>query len=197
MGLDTYIEGQTPLDEDEKKDLLLKTISTRHELDRFEQNNIEKAIEWTYKKSFATKKILSFEFITELHKRMFSDVWRWAGRFRKTDKNIGVDKFLISTELHNLLEDCKYWFRENIFPDDEFAIRMKHRLVKIHLFPNGNGRHSRLYADVIISKIFSKSIFSWGNADLSIRGNPRKKYLRALYKADKENYKPLIRFARS
>lgn len=109
MGLELeYIEGQTPIDEEEKEGLKIKTISTRDELDEFEQKNIEQAIEWTIRKKFRMEEILTEEFILEVHKRMFNAVWNWAGKIRKTNKNIGVDKFQISMELRKVLDDCKY-----------------------------------------------------------------------------------------
>ena len=110
MGLDLeYIKGQTPIDEEEKEELKIKTISTRGELDEFEQANIQKSIEWSLKRKYPYEKILTIDFIKEVHKRMFSEVWGWAGAFRKTNKNIGVDKYSIQQELHVLFDDCKYW----------------------------------------------------------------------------------------
>ena len=103
---------------------------------------------------------------------MFNEVWGWAGNFRKTDKNIGVDKFIIPQELRKLIDDCKYWIENKTYPDDEIAIRFKHRLVKIHPFPNGNGRHSRICADILISKGLKKEIFSWGGKKLTDRSEP-------------------------
>ncbi len=198
MGLDIeYIKGQTPIDEEEKDELKNKTISTRGELDEFEQANIEKAIEWSLKANLTLEKILSIEFIKDVHRRMFNEVWGWAGNFRKTDKNIGVDKFIIPQELRKLIDDCKYWIENKTYPDDEIAIRFKHRLVKIHPFPNGNGRHSRICADILISKGLKKEIFSWGGKKLTDRSETRDKYLEAIYKADGENIHPLIEFARS
>ena len=198
MGLNlTYIEGQTPVDEDEKKGLLIKTISTREDLDEFEQYNIEKAVEWSMKYKFKIDKILDEMFIKDLHKRMFNEVWRWAGKFRNTNKNLGVDKFQIGVELRNLIDDCKYWIDDSTYTEDEIAIRFKHKLVSIHLFPNGNGRHSRLCADILISHGFGKQIFYWGGNHLTSSGNPREKYINAIHEADNGNYKLLIEFARS
>lgn len=198
MGLElNYINGQTPISEEEKEGLLIKTISTRDELNEFEQQNIESAIEWTLKQNFSVDKILTIDFILEVHKRMFNKIWEWAGTFRKTNKNIGVDKFQISQDLKILLDDCKYWIENDTFLNDEIAIRFKHRLVKIHPFPNGNGRHSRLCADIFISHVFKKKVFSWSGSNLIKPGDSRKKYIEAIYKADKGNIKPLINFARS
>ena len=192
-----YIEGQTPLDEDEKEGLLIKTISTKGELDEFEQTNIQQAIEWTLKNKFTKEQILTEEFILLVHKKMFDEVWEWAGYKRKSNKNIGVDKYQISIEIKNLLDDCKYWIENNTFSPDEISIRFSHRLVKIHVFPNGNGRHSRLIDDILISKLFNKPVFTWGKSDLSKKGDTRKKYLEAIYNADKELLQSLIDFSRT
>jgi len=198
MGLELiYTEGQTPLDEAEKEGLLLKTISTHAELDEAEQLNIEEAVEWTMKKNFSIRAILSEDFINGLHKRMYRDVWRWAGEFRRSEKNMGVDWTVIPVELKILIGDGKFWIENKIFSEDEIAIRFKHRLVSIHCYSNGNGRHSRLIADVIISQIFNKPVFNWGAGDLVKPGQIRKKYIEALRAADKGNYDQLSAFART
>lgn len=197
MGLKIeYIEGQTPLDEDEKEGLLIKTISTRGELDEFEQLNIQLAIEWSLKTKLDKKQFLTEDFLMLVHKQMFGEVWAWAGTKRKSNKNIGVDKTQISIEIRKLIDDCNFWIDHKSFSDEEIAIRFSHRLVKIHLFPNGNGRHSRLVADILISKIFNKPVFSWVHSDLSKKNPIRKEYLEAIYKADKDDYKSLLEFAK-
>lgn len=197
MGLNlAYTDGQTPLDEDEKEDLLIKSISTRAELDEFEQKNIEDAIQWSLTRKFKAAQILSESFIKDLHKRMYGSVWKWAGQYRKTNKNIGVDKLEISTTLRSLIDDAKYWLENSVYEPDEFAIRFKHRLVSIHCFPNGNGRHSRMIADIIIEKIYKQPVFSWGDSSFSEETDIRDKYLKALRKADKGNFDLLLKFAR-
>ena len=197
MGLNlAYTDGQTPLDEDEKEDLLINSISTRAELDEFEQKNIEDAIQWSLTRKFKAAQILSESFINDLHKRMYGSVWKWAGQYRKTNKNIGVDKLEISTTLRSLIDDAKYWLENSVYEPDEFAIRFKHRLVSIHCFPNGNGRHSRMIADIIIEKIYKQPVFSWGDSSFSEETDIRDKYLKALRKADKGNFDLLLKFAR-
>ncbi len=197
MGLDlNNIEGQTPLDEDEKEGLIIPTITTRGELDEFEQLGVEKTNEWLLKKNFSIIKILTDVFVKDLHKRMFKGIWKWAGEFRKTNKNIGVDKFMIGTELKNLFDDCKHWIENKTFSEDEIAVRLSHRIVSIHPFTNGNGRHSRLMADILISKGFGKPYFTWGSVNLTKEGEARIKYIEALRAADKNDYKPLIEFVR-
>ena len=195
MGLD--IDGQTPLDEDEMEGLLIPSIATRAELDEFEQQNIEQAMQWTLGRSLKPGVIFTEDFIRTVHKRMYGDVWAWAGSFRKTNKNIGVDKWQIPIELKTLSDDAKYWYENNTFPPDEMALRFKHRLVNIHCFPNGNGRHSRLVADIIIEKIYKQPVFSWGATNLSSEGDTRTDYLKAIKTADKGDYSLLLAFARS
>ena len=198
MGLDLiYIGGQTPLDEDEKEGLLISTIATREELDEFEQQNIEGAIKWSMSKKIKPDKLFTESFIKNVHKRMYKDVWLWAGAFRKTNKNIGVDRWQIAIELKNLLDDAGSWIESNTYSPDEIAIRFKHRIVSIHCFSNGNGRHSRLMADMIIEKIFDRPVFTWGAGNLSKESENRKQYLNALKLADFGNYEALLRFARS
>lgn len=192
-----YIDGQTPLEEEEKEGLLIATIATRGELDEFEQQNIEQAIQWTMARSFKPATVFTEAFIRMLHKHMYEDVWAWAGDFRKTNKNIGVDKWKIPTELKQLLDDVSYWYDNNTYSPDEIALRFKHRLVSIHCFPNGNGRHSRLIADIIIEKLYKLPVFSWGTDSLSRDVDVRSAYLKAIKEADRGNYSFLLAFARS
>lgn len=198
MGLDlNYIDGQTPLDEEEKEGLLISTIATREELDEFEQQNIEEAIKWTLGKKFKPEKLLTEAFIKDIHKRMYKDVWKWAGAFRKTNKNIGVDRWQVAIELKNLLEDTIFWIENKTYSPDEIAIRFKHRIVSVHCFSNGNGRHSRLLADIIIEKLFHGMVFTWGAENLSKESENRRGYLNSLKLADKGDYTELLLFARS
>jgi Fic-DOC domain mobile mystery protein B len=201
MGLTTllYEEGQTPLDEDEKEGLLLPSVTTREELNEVEQRNIEEAIRWTIgvRRKFSPEKMLTEPFVLEIHQRMFGEVWKWAGTFRRTNKNIGVDKYSIPLELRALMDDCKFWIIHHTFPADEIALRFKHRLVSIHCFANGNGRHSRLMADIIAEKLLNRAIFTWGSVNLIHSSAFRSNYLTALREADNGNYEPLLLFARS
>ena len=199
MGLNLeYEAGQTPLDEEEKVGLKISLITTNGELNEFEQHNIEQAIFWTLEKKINEQKLFTEQFVKELHKKMFGDVWKWAGQFRKTEKNIGIESWKITTELKILLDDVHFWILHKTYSEDEIAIRFKHRIVSIHCFPNGNGRHSRLIADLISEKIFNKKPFTWGQtSSLSDESNPRLMYLKALKNADKGDFNDLIIFARS
>jgi len=185
------------LDEDEKNGLLIPTIANRGELDEFEQQNIEEAIQWVLTRPLKVNKILTEKFVRNLHKQMYGNVWSWAGDFRKTDKNIGINKWHISTALKALLDDTLFWIEHETFTPDEIAVRFKHRIVSIHCFPNGNGRHSRLMADIIVNKIYKLPVFSWGADNLVKKGDARSEYLNAIKIADKTIYGPLISFARS
>jgi len=197
VGLDlNYIDGQTPISEEEKEGLLIKSITNRVELDELEQLNIEKAVEWTLLTRFSKEIILSEDFVKSVHRKMFGDVWEWAGKFRKSEKNIGVPWIKIGMELRMLIDDTKYWIEHNTYPPDEIAIRFKHRLVKIHCFPNGNGRHSRLMADIIIEFVFGLAVFSWNNSNLVKPGDARKEYIDSIKQADNGSIESLIRFAR-
>jgi Fic-DOC domain mobile mystery protein B len=198
MGLKiNYIHGQTELDEEEKEGLLILSITTREELNEFEQQNIEKAIQWTYIRKLKREQLFSEKFIKDLHKKMYGDVWKWAGEFRKSEKNIGVKSYLIATELKTLLDDCLFWIDNNIYQHEEIAVRFKHRLVSIHCFANGNGRHFRLMADLIMEKLFGGSFFSWGGNNLVNQTDSRLNYIKAVKFADANNIEPLIVFAKS
>jgi Fic-DOC domain mobile mystery protein B len=198
MGLNiSYIQSQTELDEEEKEGLLVQSITTREELNEFEQQNIEKAIQWTLVRKLGKEQLLTEKFVKDLHKKMYGDVWKWAGVFRKSEKNIGVKKYLIATELKTLLDDCQFWIDHVVYEQTEIAIRFKHRLVSIHCFANGNGRHSRLMADLIMKKIFGLSYFTWGRNDLVNQTDSRLNYIKAVKLADNNIIEPLIAFAKS
>jgi Fic-DOC domain mobile mystery protein B len=198
MGLKiNYIEGQTPLSEEEQEGLKIPSIITREELDEFEQLNIEKAIQWTLGKKLKAEQLFSEKFVKDLHKRMYGDVWKWAGIFRISEKNIGIKSYLIGVELKQLLDDAVYWTQNKTYNSQEIAIRFKHRLVSIHCFANGNGRHSRLMADLIMEKLYGEKIFSWGSANLVKATEARIEYIKAVKKADQQDLLPLIVFAKS
>ena len=198
MGLNLdFCRSQTPLTDEEREGLLVPTISNRGELDEFEQLNVEQAVEWTFGHKLKQERIFSETFIRELHRRMYDQVWKWAGNYRTTNKNIGIDKYQIPTEVRKLIDDAIYWHKNDTYSADELAIRFKHRLVSIHPFANGNGRHSRLLADVIASHIYHQPVFTWGRAGLVKPGEARKTYIAALHAADNGDIEPLLVFARS
>ena len=190
-----YPDGATPLDQDESEGLIPDHIFTRQDRDVWEQGNIIDAIAWLEKKK--PQDILNESFIRKLHKRMFKRVWRWAGTFRKSDKNIGGSWYQVGPRLKNLFEDVLLWIESQTESSDEIAIRFHHRLVQIHPFPNGNGRHARLMADLLLENILHEPKFTWGGGQLSKPGDARKEYILALKAADKHDFQPLLTFAKS
>ena len=155
-----YPLGATPLDSDELEGLRLSHITNRAELDRWEQDNIIEAETWAFRKTNITKDdLLSVDFIRLLHKRMFRNVWKWAGEFRSSEKNIGVECWSIGPTLKILLDDVKFWLEQNVYPPDEIGARFHHRLVAIHPFANGNGRHARLMADLLLVHLLKQPRF--------------------------------------
>lgn len=194
MGLRwNYSDGQTPIDEDEKTGLKIKFISTLSELNAFEQKNIERAIAWTLGQSLSSNDVLSETFIHLVHKKMFGEVWRWAGTFRSSDKNIGVPYYQIIQQLRILIDDCKFWIQNQTFSPPEIAIRFKHGLVAIHLYPNGNRRHSRLIGDLLMQSLAGE-VFSWGSRTIS-PGQVRRIYIESLREADAGDFTKLIAFS--
>lgn len=188
-------EGYTPLDPAEIEGLRLTHITTRGELNRWEQDNIIQALEWLDRTR--PKDILNEAFVRQLHRKMFGQVWDWAGRFRKTDKNLGVPWSRISTDLHHLFQDAEIWVSTGQEHPDLQAVRLHHRLVSIHPFPNGNGRLSRMMADLFLTNIHHFPEFTWGNGNLLEVGQLRRQYIEALQAADQSNLEPLLKFVRS
>lgn len=183
-------DGATPLDPDEREGLKLTHITTRAELNEAEQANIEDALLWLSRQR--NPKVFTEEFVRQLHIKMLGEVWQWAGTFRTSAKNIGVDWPNISVELRNLLEDAKAWVEHKNPEPSEIAIRFHHRLVKIHVFPNGNGRHSRIMADAILEKTFNAPPIDWGSEELLENGDHRQRYLASLRAADHHDYSMLL-----
>jgi len=190
-----YPEGATPLDPNETEGLRIRHITTREELNRFEQDNINEALQWLGTRH--NSDILTEKFVKMLHEKMFGKVWSWAGSFRKSDKNIGGDWKQIPVYLHKLLEDVRYWIGQKTYTPDEIAIRFHHKLVWIHLFPNGNGRHARLMTDIFVKTVLKQEPFVWNEKNIDIGDEMRSKYLAALRKADNSDYSMLLEFVRS
>jgi Fic-DOC domain mobile mystery protein B len=134
--------------------------------------------------------------VKDLHRRMLGEVWRWAGKYRLSERNLGIAFYEIPVAVRQLLDDTKAWIEYKAYPPDEIAVRLHHRLVQIHPFPNGNGRHSRLMADLLVMRLGGER-FSWGSANLQDAGDLRQRYIAALQAADKHDFGPLLAFARS
>jgi Fic-DOC domain mobile mystery protein B len=188
-------DAATPLSADEQRDLKPSHIAFNHELNQAEQENIAWAQQWARARSARTD-MLTAKFVLELHRRMLHHVWRWAGRFRKTERNLGIDWWLIPTELHRVLDDTSTWVEFGSYPPDDKAVRFHHRLVVIHPFSNGNGRHARLMADLLIMRMGHER-FTWGSASLRSAGESRQRYIAALRAADAHDIGPPLAFAGS
>lgn len=188
-------DGQTPLDPDEKAGLIPDYLETRDQLNDWEQENILLAVRWLARRK--NPDVLSEGFCRELHKRMFGKTWAWAGTFRRSDKSIGCDWRQVATRLDQLFGNTKYWVQEKTFAPDELATRFHHALVFIHPFPNGNGRHSRMMADALLT-LMGERAFSWGSgANLVDANEVRAQYLGALRAADQKDFTALLAFVRS
>lgn len=184
----------TPLDADDILGLRIPYILTRQDLNVAEQSNILKAMDWASRKRETN--LLSESFVVELHRRMFGDVWHWAGTYRTRGTNIGVTPHDIPPLLRELLDDARYWLNHASYAHDELALRLHHRMVQIHPFPNGNGRHTRLMADLQVQTL-GEAPFTWGHGDLNTATQVRSIYIQALRSADNHDIKPLLAFARS
>lgn len=190
-------EDATPLEPQEREGLLQSWITHRKDLNEAEQENIVEGAAWVHRlRRLPLDRLLSVDFMQTLHKRMFGDVWQWAGTFRTTERNIGIQAHRIATELAALLSDVRFWIEHETYPRDEIAIRFHHRLVAIHPFPNGNGRHARLAADLLVERLGGEP-FSWGGGSLADVGELRARYVAALRAADDHDIGPLLEFARS
>jgi Fic-DOC domain mobile mystery protein B len=186
-------DGGTELTEEEREGLIPSYITLRSELNEAEQANILEAEEWAFVRK---RDLLEEKFLNNLHKRMYGNVWRWAGRYRTSGKNIGIDAYRIPTELRQLLDDGRYWIENGTYEPDEIAVRFHHRIVSIHCYPNGNGRHARLATDLLL-KSMGQERFSWGGKNLVDVGETRERYIAALQAADEHDIGPLLEFVRS
>ncbi len=190
-----YPIGATPLDPDELEGLKFPHVTTRGELDHLEQANIVEGLKWLDR--YTDADILTEKFVLVLHQKLFGQIWNWAGQFRRTEKNIGVEPSQIAMQLRMLLDDVEYWIDNKTFPAEEIALRFHHRLVKIHLFANGNGRHARIMADALLTKMLGSQAIDWTRgSDLQTIGTRRAEYIRALRAADGGDYSMLLNFGR-
>ena len=186
-------EGATPLDPDEMQGLKFTHITTRGELDELEQSNIEQGLAWIARRRGGD--IFDDAFIRTLHKRLFGDVWTWAGEYRLTEKNIGIDPAQISVQLRTLLDDARYWAENGVYPPLEAAARFHHRMVQIHPFPNGNGRHARIATDIMLEEVYRHPPVEWASGfDLQADNERRNAYIAALRAADGGDIDPLLAF---
>lgn len=193
--LATTSDGNTPLSPEELADLI-PNLATKEELNEWERENILRGREWAVGDRTSPTDMVSDEYVRKLHKKMFDETWKWAGDYRQTEQNIGVSVHEIRERLMALFGDTRYWIENGTYLPDEIAVRFHHRLVFIHPFPNGNGRHARLIADMIAMKL-GRPAFTWGSANLVKEGEARTTYLEAIRAADDGDIQPLLNFARS
>jgi Fic-DOC domain mobile mystery protein B len=183
----------TPLSPEEREGLIPSHVTLRRELNELEQQNILDAAAWAFARR---RDPVDEKFGRGLHRRMFGDVWRWAGTYRTSNKNLGVDRSEIRPRLYETFDNTRYWVEHQTFPPDEMAIRFHHGLVMIHPFPNGNGRWSRLMADMLAVRL-GQPRFTWGRSTLRAPDETRRAYIAALKRADHHDFTPLLEFARS
>ena len=189
----TEPDGATPLDPDEMQGLKFPHVTTRGELDELEQANIEQGLAWIARRRGGS--IFDDRFIRTLHKRLFGDVWTWAGEYRLTEKTIGIDPLHIAVQLRMLLDDARHWAEHDVHPPLEAAARFHHRMVQIHPFANGNGRHARIAADIMLEDIYGHPPVAWASGyDLQADNERRDAYIAALRSADAGDIGPLLAF---
>ena len=190
-------EGATNLSPEERRGLLQTWITHRAELNKAEAQNILAGAAWARRRrGLNPADLLDDEYAKALHKQMFGDVWSWAGKYRDRESNIGAKPHLIATEVPTLFNDARYWLEHKTYEPDELATRLHHRLVHIHPFPNGNGRLTRMMADLLVERLGRKP-FTWGRGSLTEVSELRASYMAALRAADNHNIEPLLHFARS
>ena len=191
----TQPEGASPITEEQKEGLLQRWVSTQNELNQIEKNNILLGQQWLFNNRQKKADFAAYTFLSKLHKKMFNDVYSWAGNKRTLEATIGIDPLLIRENVASLRLDVQTWMANKTYPPEEIAVRYHHVLVRIHPFPNGNGRLCRLIADYINEQIYNNEPFSWGRDELYTNGTARSAYLQAIYEANNHRIESLVTFA--
>jgi len=186
-------DAATPLTPEERRDLIPSYVALRSELNEVEALNVAAGERWAFSRK---RDVLDEVFLQRLHLRMFGDVWRWAGKYRSSERNIGVASYTIPVAMRQTIDDAKYWIEQKSWPPDELAVRFSHKLVSVHPFPNGNGRWSRLAGDLLARQL-GEERFTWGSASIVSISDTRRAYIEALKNADGGDILPLLAFARS
>ena len=188
--------GNTPLSPDEQKDLI-PNLATQAELNEWERENILEGRRWALsERESKSRDPVTEAYLRGLHNRMFNQTWKWAGTYRTSEKNMGVPVHEIRARIGTLLGNTRYWIDHKTYDADEIAVRFHHELAVIHPFPNGNGRHARLMADVVVVML-GREPFSWGSREVISAGPARASYLEALRAADGGDIQPLLKFSRA
>ncbi|KKC31161.1 cell division protein Fic [Devosia psychrophila] len=197
IGLFDEAEHATPLSVDDQKGMIPTWVTTRADLNVAEQDNILAGLAWAQRRRLKPLKIATDEFSRTLHRMMFGKVWKWAGRYRQSTLNIGVEPWMIANESAVLFDTFRYWTEHSTFSPDELAVQFHHRIVAVHPFPNGNGRHSRMMADLLVESLGGQP-FTWGGGNLQEDTSElRRAYITTLKQADAHDTAPLLAFARS
>jgi Fic-DOC domain mobile mystery protein B len=186
----------TPLDPALRSNLIQTWVTTRADLNEAEQENIIKGEVWARRRRGGVDTLLKEDFSKTLHKQMFGEVWKWAGTYRQNELNLGISPYLVAAEMPVMFDNARYWVNNETFPPDEIAVRLHHRLTQVHGFPNGNGRHARMMADLLVGKLGGKP-FTWGSGVIRNTGTLRDAYVQALKAADNHDIEPILAFARS
>jgi Fic-DOC domain mobile mystery protein B len=189
-------DDATSLDPVLRSDLIQTWITTRADLNEAEEGNILDGAGWARRRRGGAETLLSEDFSKPLHKQMFGEVWKWAGTYRQNELNIGIAPHLIAAEMPVMFDNARFWVENKTFQPDEIAVRLHHRLTQIHGFPNGNGRHARMMADLLVEKLGGKP-FTWGSGSIHDGGTLRTTYITALQTADNHDFGPLLAFARA
>jgi len=186
-----YAPGATPIDPDEAAGLIPAHLTLQRELNEYEEANILEATEWAFARRRGDP--LDERFIHAVHGHMFNQTWKWAGQARRSDKNLGVSWVEIGARLRQLLGDVRAQIEYRSYSPLEIAARYHHRLVAVHVFPNGNGRHARLMADLLLADLTGRR-FEWGRGSLVAANELRAQYIGALRAADAGDIRPLLAF---
>ena len=186
-----YAPGATPIDLDEAAGLIPVHLTLQRELNEYEEANIREATEWLFARRRGDP--LDERFIHVVHDRMFNQTWKWAGKPRRSDKNLGVSWFEVPVRLRQMLGDVRAQIEHHAYSPKEISARYHHRLVAIHVYPNGNGRHARLMADLLLTELAGQR-FEWGRGSLVAASELRARYIAALRAADAGDCRPLLHF---
>jgi Fic-DOC domain mobile mystery protein B len=175
--------------------LLVPSLSTRSQLLEIEQMSIHAARLWAMRpRNLEAGEIFTEKFLIELHRRMFTGIWRGAGRYRKSIAATGWEPSRIAEGVRLFLDDADGWARYSTYPIHECAVRLHHRLISIRPWSNGNGRHARLMADVAVAAQ-GEAALTWGSR--TAPGSARTRYVEAIGAADGGDLGPLVEFATS